>query len=248
MTPFGSRDWLDSIYRPLRGRFREVIAISLFVNLLALALPVFILQVYDRVVMHNGLSTLNALALGMVVILFFDFLLRQTRSKILQWSAVRVDGQLGEKIYDKILSLPLPVLEQRSTNDWMILFRDVDIIRNTICGLMAVLAVDLPFAVLFIGVIHLIAEPIAWVLVVAVPCFLLLTWRSGKIQEGATLEERKAQFDRDALISEMLASRETVKALALDKSFKSRWENSHAIGIERSLNRGESGDKYLNLG
>ena len=131
MTPFGSRDWLDSIYRPLRGRFREVIAISLFVNLLALALPVFILQVYDRVVMHNGLSTLNALALGMVVILFFDFLLRQTRSKILQWSAVRVDGQLGEKIYDKILSLPLPVLEQRSTNDWMILFRDVDIIRNS---------------------------------------------------------------------------------------------------------------------
>jgi ATP-binding cassette subfamily C protein LapB len=248
MLMLGSREWLAPIYKPLRANFREVVAVSMFVNILMLALPVFILQVYDRVVMHNGISTLTALSVGMATILVFDFLLRQTRSRLLQWAAVRVDGGLGEKVYEKVMALPLANLENQPTSHWQMLFRDADVVRNTICGPTAVLAVDLPFAVLSIGLIYLIAAPVAWVLVLAVPCFLFLTWRSGKVMESATEEERKAQANRDALIAELLVSRETVKALALDRGFKDRWEGYHATGIERSLKRGDSGDKYINLG
>ncbi len=57
-------DWLKPLLKPLRPAFREVVLMSLFVNILALALPVFILQVYDRVVFYQGLSTLRALIAG----------------------------------------------------------------------------------------------------------------------------------------------------------------------------------------
>jgi len=244
----GKRDWLEAIYKPLRGNFREVICVSLFVNLMLLALPVFILQVYDRVVMHNGISTLYALTFGMAVILLFDFLLRQTRSRMLQWASVRVDAGLGEKVFDKVLSLPLAQLEKRSTNNWQILFRDVDVVRNTICGPTALLAVDLPFAVLFLGLIYVIAAPVAWVLAIAVPCFILLALRSGRVMEGASQDERQALIDRDTLLSELLSARGTVKALALETSLKPRWEDRHANGIENSLKRGMSGDAYINFG
>ena len=67
MAGSSPRRWMRSVTRPLWGHFREVLVISLFVNLLALAAPVFTLQVYDRVVFYSGLTTLQGLAIGMVV-------------------------------------------------------------------------------------------------------------------------------------------------------------------------------------
>ena len=67
-----SRSWLGPLLKPLRPAFREVVAMSLFINILALALPVFILQVYDRVVFYQGLSTLKALMIGVVIAIGFD--------------------------------------------------------------------------------------------------------------------------------------------------------------------------------
>src|SRR5262245_64591628 len=78
------RDFLLSLVRPLLPHLRELVVFSLFVNLLALAAPVFTLQVYDRVVFHAGLSTLQGLALGMVLVIGFDFALRQGRARLMQ--------------------------------------------------------------------------------------------------------------------------------------------------------------------
>ncbi|MBF0305517.1 MAG: peptidase domain-containing ABC transporter, partial [Alphaproteobacteria bacterium] len=82
------RDWLRPVLAPLAPLFREVLALSLFVNLLALAAPVFVLQVYDRVIGHAGLTTLRALVTGMVLLVAFDFLLRQARGRLLQGVAL----------------------------------------------------------------------------------------------------------------------------------------------------------------
>jgi PrtD family type I secretion system ABC transporter len=242
------RTWFKDLTRPLKANLREVMAVSLFVNLLALALPVFILQVYDRVVFQQGLTTLYALVIGVAIAVGFDFLLRQTRSRMLQWAAVRVDGGLGEMVYDKIMSLPLAELERRPASDWQMLFRDVDTVRNTICGPTAVLAIDLPFTILFLVLIFVIATPIAWVLMVALPGFIALAWWSGRVMESATSQERSALSAREATISELLAGRGTIKALGIRRNIKPWWETKHAAGIENSLNRGVSGDGHVNLG
>ena len=80
---------------------------SAFVNLLALAVPIFTLQVYDRVVGSGGISTLEGLLIGMVIVLVFDYILRQSRSRIMQRIAMRVDIIIGRKLFDKVMSLPL---------------------------------------------------------------------------------------------------------------------------------------------
>ncbi|MCH2326710.1 MAG: hypothetical protein MK294_05615, partial [Rhodospirillales bacterium] len=69
--------------RLLKPIFREVLAMSLFVNLLALAVPVFTLQVYDRVIASAGISTLWGLAIGMIFVIIFDYILRMARSRIM---------------------------------------------------------------------------------------------------------------------------------------------------------------------
>jgi len=142
---------------------REVMSMSAFVNLLALAAPIFTLQVYDRVVGHVGIGTLYGLALGMALVLLFDYVLRQAQSRIMQTIAIRVYIIIGRQLFDKILSLPLRELETKPTSHCSLLFREVDAIRNTLSGATAVLAADLQFAILFLGLIFVIATPIAWV-------------------------------------------------------------------------------------
>ena len=122
--------WLGALLKPLRPEFREVVAMSLFINILALALPVFILQVYDRVVFYQGLATLKALVIGVAIAIVFDFILRQARARLLQHAALRIDARLGEALFDKLIALPLRVLESHPTSYWQTLFRDVDTLQS----------------------------------------------------------------------------------------------------------------------
>lgn len=248
MKEANTRDWFQGVLKPLKPAFREVLVMASFVNILALAVPVFVLQVYDRVVFHAGLSTLQGLVLGMIVVLVFDFILRQARARLLQKVALRVDVVVGRKLFGKLMGLPLQTLESRPSAYWQSLFRDVDVVRNTVSGASALLMADLPFALLFLALTFVIAPPVAWILLIILPLFLLVAWRSGKTMASATEEERNSVLARDRLISEIIAGRATVKALALDGAMRPLWEERHADNIERAIARGGKADGYANLG
>jgi ATP-binding cassette subfamily C protein LapB len=96
------RSWLRPFLQPLWPTFREVAVLSLFINLLALAVPVFVMQVYDRVVFHAGLATLEGLVIGIIGVLAFDWVLRQSRARILQRVALRLDVTVGRSLFDKV--------------------------------------------------------------------------------------------------------------------------------------------------
>ena len=221
---------------------------SLFVNLLAMATPIFTLQVYDRVIGSGGLSTLAGLVIGMFFVLIFDYILRFSRSRIMQRVALRVDILVGKQLFDKLMAVPLNSLESKPANHWQSLFRDVDVVRNTLSGASALLVVDLPFAFMFLGVIIIIATPIAYVLLFILPLFMFVAWKSGNTMAAANQAERQTTQSRDSLISEMINGRTTIKALALDQSMRPLWAEKHAENIEQSIIRGSKTDTYSNLG
>ena len=248
MSNSENRTWLWPLIETLKSVFREVVAMSFFINILALAVPVFVLQVYDRVVYNAGISTLQGLVLGMGLVLIFDFILRQARARILQTVALRVDVEVGRKVFNKFASLPLQVLENSPSNHWQALFRDADAIRNTLSGASAILVADLPFAILFLVLIFVIASPIAWILLVMLPIFMFVAWKSAGTLSEANAQERGTTVSRDSLIAEMIQGRTTIKALALDRAIKPIWEGKHADNIERAIERGATTDTYSNLG
>ncbi|NQU70872.1 MAG: peptidase domain-containing ABC transporter, partial [Rhodospirillales bacterium] len=246
--PRGPQGWLRPMLRPLRPRIRELVIFSLVINMLALATPVFVLQVYDRVVFKAGLSTLQGLAVGMVLVIAFDFIMRQARARLMQRVALRIDVDLGRQLFEKLSNLPLRVLESRPTAYWQSLFRDAEQVRNVLGGPTAVLVVDLPFVVLFIGLIYLIAQPVVWVLMVALIAFVVLALVSSWSIQSATRNERQAGLGRDAMVAEMIAGRTTSKALALGDTLRPKWEKAHADTIERSVLRGVKIDGFGNIG
>jgi len=247
-TEESARSWLKPFLKPLTPVFREVVAMSFFVNLLALAVPIFTMQVYNRVVGNNGISTLQGLVVGMILVIFFDYILRQSRARILQTVALRVDVDLGRRLFRKIMRVPLQTLEIQPSAYWSSLFRDVDMVRNTLSGSTALLVADLPFAILFLVVIFIIAAPVAWVLLVMLPVFMFVAWRSSNVMSEASGQERKSTQSRDALVAEMIAGRTTIKALALDRSMEPVWEEKHADNIESAITRGSKTDGFSNIG
>ena len=242
------RAWLIPIVEDLKPLFKEAATLSFFVNILALAAPVFVLQVYDRVVFHAGLSTLAGLAVGMAFVVVFDFLLRQARAHIMQRVALKIDVITTRRLFTKIMSLPLQTLESRPASYWQLLFRDLETVRNTLSGPTALLAVDLPFAVLFIGLIFVIAWPVAWVLVIILLCFVALAWRSGNAVGNATEREKTTVVARDAFLAEIVAGRTAVKALAMADRMEEQWERRQFNTIVNAMKRGTEADMFVNLG
>ena len=243
------QDWLKSFLRPLRPVFSEVLLMSLFVNILALGVPIFTLQVYDRVVAHAGFTTLGGLVIGMGIVLLFDLIMRQSRTRIMQTVALRVDVEVGRRLFEKVMALPLQTLENQPGAYWQALFRDVDTVRNTLSGASALLLADLPFFFLFLGLIMVLTWQLGLlVCLIILPMFLFVAWRSAQVMGGANREERKTSQSRDSLIAEMISGRTTIKALALDRSMRPLWEDKHADNIETSVLRGSRADFYSNFG
>ncbi|AVM73931.1 peptidase domain-containing ABC transporter [Magnetospirillum gryphiswaldense] len=240
--------WLGEIVSPLRSVGREMLATALFVNLLALAVPIFVMQVYDRVIGHSAMETLKGLLIGVALVLIFDYVLKQTRGRVMQMVALRIDVEIGTRLFDKMNRLPLRVLESRPAAHWRQLFQDVDTVRNTLSGGSAVLLTDLPYVFIFLGVIYVIGQPLALVFALTFIAFVILAWRSGQSLNQSAKAEKNVTANRDALVSEMIAGRGTVKAVALDQALRPLWEERQAGAIEHSIRRGAISDGYVNLG
>lgn len=239
--------WRQTLLAAARGAWRELLLASLFINILALALPVFTLQIYDRVIGLAGLTTLIGLVLGMAVVTLFDWALRTFRSKLVQRISLEIDVTVARGLFDRVSALPLRVLESRPGAYWQGLFRDVETIRNAASGPPITLMADLPFALLYVTLIWVIATPIAWVITLAVLAYAIFAWISAARLQSAAQAERSAGLSRDALVGEFVAGRSTLKALAMDRSFKPQWEEAQAHLVEKALGRGANTDGSGNL-
>ncbi len=241
-------NWLKLILEDLKPIFTEVFIGSLFINLLAIAVPIFVLQVYDRVISHSGISTLQGLMFGMLGVVIFDFILRQTRSKLMQKVAVNLDVKVNDLLFTKITSLPLQKIESTSGSYWQLLFQDITSLRNALSGNSAILACDLPFALIFVLFIFVIASPIAWILVLIFFIFSVISWRASYSVTEASRSEKENIVTKESLISEIISARSTIKSLNFSKKTKQDFDKKQEASILGSISRGNRTDFFMNLG
>lgn len=242
-----SGNWLDNLLFSVRPAYRQALVVSFFVNLLALSASMFSLQVYDKVVFHAGLYTLAALVVGMVFVIGFEHVLRSVRAELLQKAGVRLEVEIGRRLFQRILSLPSLALESRPASFWQSLFRDVELVRTTCSGANALLLIDLPFTLLSVLLIAVIAWPVLPVMVLFGAGFMFLAWRSGRVLRDSSGVEREKGLSRDALLAEISAMRTTVKAQGFDDAINARWESRYAEWLEESASRSRQGDHYRDL-
>ncbi len=219
------RHWFWSVMGENLALYRDVLVAALLISLFALAMPLFVRNVYDRVVPNQAVHTLWALASGVVIVLLGDLLLRTMHSYFLDLASKRVDVKLSAFIMERVMGTRL---EHRplSAGSFAANLRSFETIRDFITSTIVTAFIDLPFAILFLVVIGLIAWPLMLPIIAAmllvIICALLV---QGKMHELSETTYRAAG-QRNATLIENLVGLETVKSLGAEGHMQKKWEAS----------------------
>lgn len=201
-----------------------VLAATVVVNLLALALPVVLLQVYDRIIPNASVDTLLLLVGGLVVAFAMDAALRMARAALAGWAGARYEFQVGSDAVDRILHADQAAAGDAAVGVNLDRLAAIDQLRDFYANQGATVLVDLPFALLFLGLMWLISGPLVLVPVIGLGLFGLLALRIGQrlrraLSERAVIDDRRMSF-----IIEILNGVHTLKALAMETLMVRRYE------------------------
>jgi len=230
----GRGHWFWSELRKERKAFRPVLLASLVVNFLALSLPLFSMNVYDRVIPNEAEATLWVLASGVLLAFGVEFALRQARTNVIDQIGRRLDLRLSQKIFSRLLAAPL-ASRQGSTGALAARVSEYAIVRDFFASTTIVLVVDIGFLVLFIAVIAYIAGWLALVPVVAIVLMGIAGW---SLQRKVTAAARDAQADhglQQTMLVESVAGMETLKSVSGERSMLGRWHGLAEIGSASQL-------------
>ena len=208
--------------------YRDVLAAALLINVMALSLPLFTMNVYDRVVPNRALETLWVLALGVGIVIMVDMILRTLRGYFIDLASARIDMQLSAKIMERVLGVRM---ESRpaAVGSFASNLRSFESVRDFITSATVTTFIDLPFALLFLLVIGIIAWPLILPVLAAMVIVLVYAYiLQHKMHELSETTYRAGAL-RNATLIESLTALETIKTQGAESIMQAKWEKSVAF-------------------
>jgi ATP-binding cassette, subfamily B, bacterial HlyB/CyaB len=221
-----------------RKLFGEVLLISLFLQLFALVSPLFFQAVMDKVLVHRGVSTLDVLVIGLLVVVVFESVLNALRSYVFSHTTSRIDVELGAKLFRHLLALPLAYFQARRTGDSVARVRELENIRSFLTGNALTLILDLVFSIVFLGVMLLYSVPLTLIVLASLPLYVGLSLLVVPVLRKRLDEKFARGAENQALLVEAISGMQTVKAGALEPQLARRWDNQLAAYVCASFRIG----------
>ena len=215
--------WLWSSIKSAKGLYRDVLIASIFISLLSIALPLFVMNVYDRVVPNAALETLWALAVGVLLVLAADFLLRMLRQYFVELAASRLDVTLSAKIMEKVLSINL-VSRPAKSGSFINSLQSFESIRQFFGSVTLVALVDLPFGLLFVAIIAMIDIYLIIPILIGATALFLYAMKAQRAMRSLSEESMEISSRKSSLVTESVTSLEDIKAFGYQSRNQSAWE------------------------
>ena len=208
--------------------YRDVLGAALLINIFALLMPIFSMNVYDRVVPNNATDTMWMLALGMLLVFGMDFMMRLLRGHFIDLASARVDVKLSAMIMERVLGMRMEG-RPASVGSFASNLRSFESVRDFIASATVAALVDFPFALLFL----LVIVWISWPLVLIPLCGLLIGLLYAYILQHRMHELAETTYRagalRNAALIESLTALETIKTQGAEGAVQSKWERSTAF-------------------
>lgn len=235
------RDRLTQL-NPIRtlGTFRLiwVSVAALFSNILALASSIFIMVVYDRVIPNAATESLYALAIGVILAITFDSLLRSAKSGIINRATEGSDLVVNEEIYNQFVELS-GAENKRSIGELSTVVRDLETYRDFMSTATLLTMIDLPFILIFIYVISLISGPLYLIPLIAVPIVLVSVIIAQPIISRISRSASKTSQSRQSVLMEILGGLAPLRAsgaFAIMKRKFMQTTSDNMVAVNRSKN------------
>lgn len=205
--------------------YRDVFLATIFINSFVLVSPFFVRNVYNRVVPNNAIETMWWLALGAFIVFSFDIILRIIRTYFLDLAGKKSDLILSAKLFGQALGMRF---EGRpgSVGTFARNIQEFEVVRDFVTSASLGTLVDLPFALLFLAVIGMMAGPLVWVPVGAIAVIIVSGMIFQPIMKAAIVKSSRAGSQKNGLLIECLNGLESVKATGSEGQFQRKWEES----------------------
>ncbi len=234
--------WFIPAILKYRHLFRDVLAASFFIQLLALITPLFFQVVIDKVLVHRGLTTLDVLSCGLLLVYLFDTMLNGLRTYVFSHTTNRIDVTLGSDLFKHLLRLPLSYFEARRVGDTVARVRELEGIRNFITGSSLTLIIDLLFTLVFFAVMYQYSFKLTLGVLGAIPCYVALAVFVTPLLRRRLHEKFNRGADSQAFLVETVTGIETIKASAVEPQCRQRWEEKLAEYVHASFRAGHLGN------
>jgi subfamily B ATP-binding cassette protein HlyB/CyaB len=234
MSRFDFSWFIPSIIK-YRGLLGEVLLISLALQLIALATPVFFQVVMDKVLVNHAITTLDVIAIGLLCVILFEAALTTIRTYVFSHTTSKLDVELGARLFRHLLALPIGYFHARRVGDSVARVRELENIRSFLTGNALTVVIDLLFSFVFLAVMFLYSRKLTLIVVLSIPVYGVLSLVFTPLLRGKLNEKFNRGAENQSFLVETVGGIDTVKAMAIEPRWTEQWEKNLAAYVQASL-------------
>jgi len=227
--------WFYPQIRKYRRSLIEVLMASLVLQLLNLAQPLVMQQIFDKVIGQQNLDTLYTLGLVLLLVSLFQGLLGAVRTYLFADTTNRIDIVLGSEVIQHLLRLPLRYFDKRPVGELQTRLGELNNIRNFLTGSLLTLVLDGVFSVIYIAVMVIYSFTLTAVSLGVIPLFLALTYVASPAIKGQLRKAAEKNAATQSLLVESLSGVQTIKAQNAENTVRWRWQRSYSSFMSESF-------------
>jgi ATP-binding cassette subfamily C protein LapB len=232
------KHWFWENFRGSGRKIAEISLASVLGNVLALAGILFSMQVYDRVIPAQSFPTLWVLFFGVVLAAGMEYIIRLMRTLVSDFMGKKIDLKVSSLFFVRAMSIKNDD-RPKSTGSFISQLREIDQVRELLTSTTVSAAADMPFVLLFLGIMFFIGGPLVIIPLLAIPLIvipgILIQWPMAKLAKEGMRESAL----RNAVLVETIEGIEDIKALQAEAYFQRQWEQTHevsaAVGMKQRL-------------
>lgn len=226
-TPKPDDHWFWGVLRDFRTHYAYIALAAFLINLLSLAFPLFVMNVYDRVLPNGAVASLVALSLGVILAFAFEIAMRMVRSRMIDLTGKQIDITLAARLFSHVLGLRMEH-KPRSAGMLANQIRDFESVREFCTSGTVIAATDLVFAFIFLGFMFAIVGPLAVVPLVLLPISLAIGFLIQRPLDAAVQDMQVEAAARHGILVESIGALETIRVLGAEGRVQTHWERSVA--------------------
>ncbi|HEX7635489.1 MAG TPA: peptidase domain-containing ABC transporter [Noviherbaspirillum sp.] len=240
---FGFKWFIPELLKHKRV-WRDVLIASLIIQLLALGTPLFTQVVIDKVVVHRTQSTLAVIGIGLAVFMLFTMLLSWVRQYLVLHTGNRVDAVLGSAVFNHLFKLPPRYFEHRPTGVIAARLHGVETIREFVAGAVVTLILDLPFLLIFVGIMLYYSVSLTAVALALIGGIVILSLVMAPIFRARLNRQFLLAARNQAFITEYVSGLETVKSLQMEPQLSARYGDYLAEYLQAGFSMKQIANTY----
>lgn len=216
--------WFQDTLKLSKFLYVDAVVASFLVNLVALAAPLFVMNVYDRVVPNQATATLWVLAIGISIAYVFDFVLKILRGICLDLAGKKTDLVVSSALFERLLGMKMKLRPQR-VGSFAQNFQEFQSIRDFLSSLTLTAFIDLPFTLLILLVIGIIGGPLVFIPLLSYPLALLVNWLIQRPLMSRVKKTYQLSNERQAMLVETLTGLDAIKINNAQSERQYQWEH-----------------------